>query len=155
MPRGLPDRGLRSPPWQYYESSGGEAGEAPGDIARPGETCRSLRTCESSAGIDSGPPQASSAWPSWSAMWTREPRARGLLSIGASQGRGLDHRPKPGWEQSPLRGRGPALLSKGGLPAWIFDRTGPPTLALVTCGGSFDRRLRRYADNIVIFAVPV
>ncbi len=44
---------------------------------------------------------------------------------------------------------------KGGLPAWIFDRTGPPTLALVTCGGSFDRRLRRYADNIVIFAVPV
>jgi sortase (surface protein transpeptidase) len=42
---------------------------------------------------------------------------------------------------------------KGRLPRRIFDRAGQPMLTLVTCGGSFDRRLRRYADNIVIFAV--
>jgi len=42
---------------------------------------------------------------------------------------------------------------KGQLPRRIFDRAGEAMLTLVTCGGSFDRRLRRYADNVVIFAV--
>jgi hypothetical protein len=42
---------------------------------------------------------------------------------------------------------------KDRLPNRIFDRMGPPTLTLVTCGGTFDERTRRYADNIVIFAV--
>jgi hypothetical protein len=42
---------------------------------------------------------------------------------------------------------------KDRLPLRVFDRTGPPTLTLVTCGGYFDERTRHYADNIVIFAV--
>lgn len=42
---------------------------------------------------------------------------------------------------------------KDRLPRRIFDRTGPPMLTLVTCGGPFDERTRRYAANIVIFAV--
>jgi hypothetical protein len=42
---------------------------------------------------------------------------------------------------------------KDHLPRRIFDRTGPPMLTLVTCGGSFDERTRSYSDNIVIFAV--
>ena len=43
---------------------------------------------------------------------------------------------------------------KGRLPARIFDRDGPSVVTLVTCGGSFDARLRTYADNVVLFAVP-
>jgi hypothetical protein len=37
----------------------------------------------------------------------------------------------------------------------IFAREGPPTLALVTCGGLFDSSRRSYRDNVVVFAVPV
>ena len=33
--------------------------------------------------------------------------------------------------------------------------TGPETLVLITCGGSFDPDIRRYRDNIVVYAVPV
>jgi hypothetical protein len=43
---------------------------------------------------------------------------------------------------------------KGGLPARLFARTGPPVLALVTCGGAFNWVTRHYADNIVIYAGP-
>ena len=32
---------------------------------------------------------------------------------------------------------------------------GPPVLALVTCGGAFDPEARRYAENVVVWAVPV
>ena len=31
---------------------------------------------------------------------------------------------------------------------------GPPTLALVTCGGAFDAAARRYAENVIVWAVP-
>jgi sortase (surface protein transpeptidase) len=36
----------------------------------------------------------------------------------------------------------------------VFDRTGPPRLALITCGGTFDEDARSYRDNIVVTAVP-
>ncbi|HET9139163.1 class F sortase [Actinophytocola sp.] len=36
----------------------------------------------------------------------------------------------------------------------VFDRTGPPRLTLVTCGGAFDRGTGNYRDNIVVTAVP-
>lgn len=37
----------------------------------------------------------------------------------------------------------------------LFTRSGEPRLVLITCGGEFDRSARRYADNIVVYAVPV
>jgi hypothetical protein len=40
------------------------------------------------------------------------------------------------------------------LPADVFDRTGAARLVLITCGGSFDRTTRQYADNIVVYATP-
>lgn len=40
-------------------------------------------------------------------------------------------------------------------PDRIWTRDGPETLVLITCGGDFNRRIRRYADNIVIYAAPV
>jgi sortase (surface protein transpeptidase) len=43
---------------------------------------------------------------------------------------------------------------KDRLPAAVFERTGRPTLALVTCGGAFDEATRTYSDNVVVFAVP-
>jgi hypothetical protein len=43
---------------------------------------------------------------------------------------------------------------KTALPRSIFRRTGPPLLALVTCGGPFDERTRHYRDNLVVYAVP-
>jgi hypothetical protein len=43
---------------------------------------------------------------------------------------------------------------KSALPAAVFDRTGPPRLALITCGGAFDQATRHYADNVVVYAVP-
>lgn len=43
---------------------------------------------------------------------------------------------------------------KSGLPSKLFERRGPSILALVTCGGSFDKSTRSYSDNIVVFAVP-
>jgi sortase (surface protein transpeptidase) len=36
----------------------------------------------------------------------------------------------------------------------IFARSGPPALALVTCGGLYDASRRSYRDNVVVFAVP-
>jgi hypothetical protein len=37
----------------------------------------------------------------------------------------------------------------------VFDRNGEPRLALVTCGGDFDRRARSYRDNVVALAESV
>jgi hypothetical protein len=49
-----------------------------------------------------------------------------------------------------------AMYPKDGLPNWrIFRRTGPESLVLITCGGSFNPSIRRYRDNIVVYAVPV
>ncbi len=46
-------------------------------------------------------------------------------------------------------------VEKGELPAAeLFRPDGDPVLTLVTCGGSFSKSRRTYADNIVIRAVP-
>lgn len=37
----------------------------------------------------------------------------------------------------------------------IWRNTGDETLVLITCGGSFNPEIRRYRQNIVIYAVPV
>jgi LPXTG-site transpeptidase (sortase) family protein len=49
-----------------------------------------------------------------------------------------------------------AQYGKSELPAdRIWTREGDETLVLITCGGDFNRQIRRYTDNIVIYAVPV
>jgi sortase (surface protein transpeptidase) len=41
------------------------------------------------------------------------------------------------------------------LPAdRLFARDGPPQLALITCGGAFDRAKGGYTDNVVVTAAP-
>jgi hypothetical protein len=37
----------------------------------------------------------------------------------------------------------------------IFAKTGPPELTLITCGGSFNRALHAYDDNIVVYSSPL
>jgi hypothetical protein len=37
----------------------------------------------------------------------------------------------------------------------VFIWSGPPRLALITCGGEFDRTERSYTDNIVAYAEPL
>jgi hypothetical protein len=37
----------------------------------------------------------------------------------------------------------------------VFARDGTPSLALITCGGEFDRNARSYRDNVVAFAEPL
>jgi hypothetical protein len=37
----------------------------------------------------------------------------------------------------------------------IWTREGPETLVLITCGGSFNPAIRRYRENIVVYAVAV
>lgn len=39
--------------------------------------------------------------------------------------------------------------------AALFTSTGPQTLALVTCGGSYDPVSHSFADNLVVTALPV
>jgi hypothetical protein len=36
----------------------------------------------------------------------------------------------------------------------VFTRDGPARLALVTCGGAFDRGTGHYTDNVLVMAVP-
>lgn len=49
-----------------------------------------------------------------------------------------------------------AQYPKLGLPAErIWTREGDETIVLITCGGDFNRSIRRYTDNIVVYAVPV
>lgn len=36
----------------------------------------------------------------------------------------------------------------------IWRNTGPETLVLITCGGDFNPEIRRYRQNIVVYAVP-
>lgn len=46
-------------------------------------------------------------------------------------------------------------VPKTGLPAdRLFARDGPPRLALITCGGAFDRAKGGYTDNVVVTAAP-
>jgi sortase (surface protein transpeptidase) len=48
------------------------------------------------------------------------------------------------------------LVPKQSLPlSDVFVRSGPPTLRLITCGGSFDRTTRHYRSNVVVTAVPL
>jgi Sortase domain len=48
------------------------------------------------------------------------------------------------------------MYRKDALPNWrIFRQTGPESLVLITCGGSFNPSIRRYRENIVVYAVPV
>ena len=55
-----------------------------------------------------------------------------------------------------FRVTGREQVAKSDLPVErIFDRVGPAQLALVTCGGEFDRSSHSYADNVVVFAEPV
>lgn len=37
----------------------------------------------------------------------------------------------------------------------VFDRSGPPRLTLVTCGGEFDYDARRYLSNVLVSANPI
>lgn len=37
----------------------------------------------------------------------------------------------------------------------VFDRSGPPRLVLVTCGGAWDAAADSYTDNIVVTATPL
>lgn len=37
----------------------------------------------------------------------------------------------------------------------VFAKSGDPVVALITCGGTFNRTLRSYDDNVVAYAVPV
>ena len=41
------------------------------------------------------------------------------------------------------------------LPADLFHGAAKPRLALVTCIGAYDRSTRRYAQNLVLYGVPV
>ena len=49
-----------------------------------------------------------------------------------------------------------AQYDKRQLPTeQVWRTSGPETLVLITCGGAFNPQIRRYADNIVVTAVPV
>ncbi len=48
------------------------------------------------------------------------------------------------------------IYDKDELPAErIWTTTGDETLVLITCGGSYNPDIRRYRENIVVYAVPV
>ena len=46
----------------------------------------------------------------------------------------------------------PIVVSKADLPSDLFDESGPPKLALVTCGGPFDAATGHYLDNVIVWA---
>lgn len=49
-----------------------------------------------------------------------------------------------------------ALYGKSELPRErIWRQTGDETLVLITCGGEFNPEIRRFRQNIVVYAVPV
>ena len=48
--------------------------------------------------------------------------------------------------------RPPITIAKAELPQTLFDNTGPPKLALVTCGGPFDAATGHYLDNVIVWA---
>ena len=60
----------------------------------------------------------------------------------------------PTGARSPTGSTAAGRLGKADLPADLFAPGGPPRLALVTCGGRFDRATRHYTDNVVVYAVP-
>ena len=49
-----------------------------------------------------------------------------------------------------------AMYPKTALPVdRVWATSGPETLVLITCGGDFNPEIRRYRDNIVVYAVPI
>ena len=49
-----------------------------------------------------------------------------------------------------------AQYPKASLPTErVWNRSGPETLVLITCGGDFDATQRRFRDNVVVYAVPI
>jgi Sortase domain len=46
----------------------------------------------------------------------------------------------------------PIVVSKANLPSDLFNESGPPKLALVTCGGPFDAATGHYLDNVIVWA---
>ena len=48
-----------------------------------------------------------------------------------------------------------AMYDKDSLPDRLWLKSGPETLALITCGGEFNNSTRRYKQNIVVYAVPI
>lgn len=49
-----------------------------------------------------------------------------------------------------------AQYAKDELPIdRIFAKEGAPVLTLITCGGDFNRSLRSYSDNLVVYASPI
>lgn len=49
-----------------------------------------------------------------------------------------------------------AQYAKDELPVdRIFAKDGAPELTLITCGGDFNRSLRSYSDNVVVYAEPI
>ena len=54
-----------------------------------------------------------------------------------------------------FRVSGRIQVAKSRFPAdLVYAPTLAPSLRLVTCGGSFDRRTGHYRDNVVVSAVP-
>lgn len=50
---------------------------------------------------------------------------------------------------------GRRLYPKASLPTGeIFAQHGAERLVLITCGGTFDKRVREYSHNVVVYAVP-
>jgi hypothetical protein len=47
------------------------------------------------------------------------------------------------------------MYDKDELPDRIWSLTGDETLVMITCGGSFNPNIRRYRQNVVVYAVPV
>lgn len=74
----------------------------------------------------------------------------------------LLHRLQPGEEAVVRRNDGTSLtfvvdavhqFDKEAFPNDIvYGATAEPTLRLITCGGSFDKRTRSYSDNVIVFA---
>jgi LPXTG-site transpeptidase (sortase) family protein len=47
-------------------------------------------------------------------------------------------------------------VGKEALPSTeLFRTSGDPVLTLITCGGEFDRKARRYSDNVIIRALSI
>lgn len=46
-------------------------------------------------------------------------------------------------------------VKEQGLPAELFDQHGPGRLVIISCGGTFDKTIRSYEDNIAVFATAI
>src|SRR6266542_5436684 len=129
MPRGLPDRGLRSPPWQNYGPSGGEAGERPVTLPLLAASTDTMMPNTRSAPIavnaiarkagDRTQRDASTIWPGGSDLRATMGGASSAVanatpsstpsSMASGAGRGLDQgsgRQRPGSARGDRPGRG-------------------------------------------------